>query len=327
MQLSIIVPYYNIKEKFLFRCLSNVFSMKIRRDEYEVILVDDGSKYEPTRVKDAFSTNKRLVWLKQPHRGLGAARNLGLRHARGEYVLFLDADDYLYRHTLPPLLEHAVKTGCDILRFGYRYCHSMEEETVEQPARLQFTSPMDGNNYLRTHHLPSMACVYLFRLSMCMGMNLQFAEDGFIEDEAFTAILHFNARRIVESNSIVYAYYQRPGSITQTLTPKRQKALIRYHFRAICEIHDYYKEQRGLRRPLKGLERKLNALTVDFIRRILVRDNWREEWKNYVGRLKEMKLFPLHGVNYTMKYRVFSILANCSLGRLLLRELLLRDIH
>lgn len=327
MQLSIVIPYYNIEEKYLYRCLTNVFSLKIRRDEYEIILVDDGSDQEPERVKTAFGNNKRTTWLRQPHRGLGAARNLGLNHAKGEYILFLDADDYLYRNTLPPLLKHAKETGCDILRFKHQFCYNFQEETTKQPEQLSFTPPSDGNNYLRTHHLPSMAWVYLFKRSLCMGLNLQFPEEGYIEDEVFTTILHFNARRIIESNAVVYAYYQRPGSITQTTDKKRQSILIKYHFKAIKDLHRYYHEQKSMRRPLQGLERKLNALTVDLIRRILIRKDWQKDWNLYAKELKSLGLYPLHKANYNLKYRLFSLLANQSLGRKLLHALLVKEIH
>jgi len=327
MKLSIIIPYYNIEDKYLFRCLANVFNLEIPRNEYEIILIDDGSKYPPKQAKAHYENNKRTVWLSQPHKGLGAARNLGLAHAHGEYILFLDSDDYLYRGILPSLLEYAITHGCDILRFGYRHCTSMQEETAPQPERLQFTPPMNGNNYLRTHHVPSMACIYLFQRSLCMGINLQFAEEGFIEDEAFTAILHYNARHIVETNAILYAYYIRPGSITQSPSPKRIAALTRYHFKAIRELHEYTCQQRAMRRPIQGLERKLGGLTVDLVRRIVIQDHWKPVWKEYAPKLKELKLFPLRHVNYTVKHRLFSLLANTALGRNLLHELLKRGVH
>jgi len=327
MQLSIIIPYYNIEDKYMFRCLSNVFSLEIPRNEYEIILVDDGSTRPPQKAKAHYEKNKRTVWLSQPHRGLGAARNLGIMHAQGEYILFLDSDDYLYRGTLPPVLAHATKSGCDILRFAYRPCTSMQEETATQPDKIVFTPPMGGNNYLRTHHVPSMACIYIFKRSLCTGINLQFAEKGFIEDEVFTAILHYNARRIVETNTIVYAYYNRPGSITQSNSPKRIEALTRYHFKAINDLYEYTRQQRAMRRPIQGLERKLKGLTIDFVRRIVIQEKWKPVWKEYLPKLKSLKLFPIHGANFTFKHRIFSILANTVLGRNLLHELLKRGIH
>ncbi len=322
MLLSVIIPYYNIEDKYLIRCITSVLNMGIAPEEYEIILVDDGSDIPPIQTEELFAGNGQLYWHHMTHRGLGAARNQGMSRAQGEYILFLDADDYLYANTLPPVLEEIRRSRCDIMRTDYRFCTSMEEEHPAQPSPITFTQPQPGETYMRTNHLPGMACVYLFRKALCTDIGLTFTENGFIEDEVFTTILHDRAQSIVQCNAKIYAYYKRADSITLTPSAERQSELIRYHFRAINEVRNYLLDKQKKQGQLLGLKRKLNSLTVDIIRRILTHQRWKEEWELYEPQLRALHLFPLKECNYTLPFTLFSILASHGWGRILLRELL-----
>ncbi len=327
MLLSIIIPYYNIEDKYLIRSLTSVQDVGISSKEYEIILVDDGSDIQPAQAKARFSESNQIHWHRIGHRGLGAARNHGMKQAQGDYILFLDADDYLYKDSLPPVWEETKKTECDIMRIDYRFCTSMEQEHPAQPSPLTFTPPFSGKTYMQTSHLPGMACVYLFKKELCNHIGLTFVEEGFIEDEAFTTILHDNAHSIIRSNAKVYAYYKRADSITLTPSEERQSELIQYHYRAILTVYDYLHISRQKQSDTSGLERKLNSLTVDIIRRILTHPSWKAEWKIYEPQLKSLDLFPLRDCNYTSQYTIFSLLANHGWSRILLRKLLKRKAH
>lgn len=327
MLLSVIIPYFNIESKYLIRCLNSVIKMGIPTEEFEVILVDDGSECLPTQAKVHFSGNPQLHWFCIEHQGLGAARNHGMKQAKGDYILFLDADDYIYNESLLPIWKETKKMRCDIMRFEYRFCTSIEEEYLTQPSPLTFTLPLSGDIYMHTHHLPGMAWNYLFRKKLCTDIGLTFMEEGFIEDEVFTTILHNKAQSIIQSNAKVYAYYKRADSITLTPSDERQSELIRYHFKAINEVKKYLHTQQLAQNQTYGLKRKLNSLTVDIIRRILTHNKWKKEWKIYEPQLKNLHLFPLKECNYTLSFTLFCILANHAWGRILLRYLLKKKTH
>lgn len=327
MLLSVIIPYYNIEDNLLIRCVNSVLNAGMNEEDYEIILVDDGSERPPVQTEEYFIDNRQIRWSPMLHRGLGAARNHGTKQARGEYILYLDADDYLYAGTFLPVWEETVRSRCDIMRFGYRFCTSIEEEHPKQPATPTFSQPVDGNTYMQTHHLPGMACVYLFRKTLRTDVGLNFSEKGFIEDEAFTTILHYRAQSVVESNTFVYAYYKRAGSITQNRSFDRQSQLSYGLFRAINDVYDFRRVLYADQLPTQGIDRKLNALTVDLIRRILTNDYWELEWIKYERLLQPLHLLPLKGCDYTFKYRMFSRLSNHSWGRSLLRTLLTLGIH
>ena len=90
--LSVIIPCYNVKEKFLNRCVDSVLAQGI--DDYEILLVDDGSDEKYKKIYRIIGEkDKRIKIINQDNKGVSAARNNGLKHAEGEYIVFLDADD------------------------------------------------------------------------------------------------------------------------------------------------------------------------------------------------------------------------------------------
>jgi glycosyltransferase involved in cell wall biosynthesis len=98
MLISVIITSYNY-DKFIERAIRSVFNQSIGRNEYELLIVDDASTDNTLKVLDNYKEDVRLICLKT-NKGLAAARNEGLRKSKGQYVLFLDADDYIHRDLL-----------------------------------------------------------------------------------------------------------------------------------------------------------------------------------------------------------------------------------
>lgn len=120
INISIIIPVYNI-EKYLKCCLNSILEQTFQ--EFEVICVDDGSTDHSLEILEEYKKkDKRIRIFTQENKYAGVARNNGLKHAKGEYVLFLDADDFLEKDTLRLLFSTAEKATADIVVFGhYRY--------------------------------------------------------------------------------------------------------------------------------------------------------------------------------------------------------------
>ena len=113
------MPFYNA-ERYLTACLKSI--MRQTHEALQVILIDDGSTDGSTAIACAFvQADRRFELLRQTNQGQGAARNLGLSQATGEYVLFVDADDYIDRHCV----EHLIASigSDDVIQFGYRRIH------------------------------------------------------------------------------------------------------------------------------------------------------------------------------------------------------------
>jgi len=115
VSVSVIIPVYN-KEKYLRQCLKSVLSQDL--EAFEIIAVDDGSTDSCGKILDEYAAaDPRLKVIHQKNASCGFARNTGLDLAKGEYILFLDSDDFLHQNQLRPAYEFAVSHDADIAVF------------------------------------------------------------------------------------------------------------------------------------------------------------------------------------------------------------------
>ena len=116
---SVIVPIYNV-ESYLSQCLDSILKQSFV--DFEVIMVDDGSKDKSGVICDEYAAkDSRINVFHQSNQGVSKARNVALNHAKGEYVIFMDADDFWYVDTcLETLVNEALRTGADIVRGEYK---------------------------------------------------------------------------------------------------------------------------------------------------------------------------------------------------------------
>ena len=113
--LSIIVPVYNV-EKYLVRCIDSLVTQDVDACDYEIIMVNDGSTDNSLSVaEDLAAKYNNIVIVSHENRGLAAARNTGLRNASGQYVMFVDSDDYLTPNVISKMLKISFDNDLDIL--------------------------------------------------------------------------------------------------------------------------------------------------------------------------------------------------------------------
>ena len=94
--ITFIVTTYNLEDWLLRRCLESITAQGLERENYEIIVVDDESIVSPQHIIDEFAPKANITLYIQEHARQGAARNLALQHAKGEWIQFVDGDDYLY---------------------------------------------------------------------------------------------------------------------------------------------------------------------------------------------------------------------------------------
>ncbi len=115
---SILIPVYNVEETLLRRCVSSCLAQTL--DGVEIIVVDDGSKEETAEICDEFADNPQVKVIHQPNKGLSGARNTAFYAASGEYITFLDGDDYLDEDALETAYKKAKEKGVQAVFFDYR---------------------------------------------------------------------------------------------------------------------------------------------------------------------------------------------------------------
>jgi len=214
MFLSVIIPIYDVCD-YLIRCVDSVVAECDGLD-YEILLVDDGSTDGSSDLCDKIATQlPKIKVLHKPNGGLSDARNYGVLHATGEYVFYLDSDDYLVKDGLKAEVAVAKKTNCDVVcgNFYYKYSDHIELFNKELHDTLVFEG---GEEALRVLIEGKYYQNFAWGKLICRkwAEKFLFPKGKLFEDTYwFHNILH-NANKVVVVNTPVVYYEQRDGSIS-----------------------------------------------------------------------------------------------------------------
>lgn len=239
MKLSIIAPVYNT-EKYLNKCVDSLLDTNFQ--DYEILLVDDGSTDSSPAMIDALEHLHPGVIraIHQKNTGPGGARNTGIRSALGEFILFIDSDDYLAPQALDKLAP-CLDSDFDICIFDAR---SVREtgETLQyltgsknrQPGTLKDTPAL----------LLEMPAVWnkVFRKSLFTEHDIRFPDKAWSEDVRTVFKVYLHAERIITLSEPLYNYVQRGGSIMHSSNCKRNLEIID----AINDLSEYYRAHNAL---------------------------------------------------------------------------------
>lgn len=222
MKFSIIIPVYNV-EQYLRDCLDSVLCQTF--SDWEAVCVNDGSTDGSAAILEEYVIkDRRFKIVTQPNGGLSAARNSGMEEAKGDYIVFLDSDDWLELNALETLVRNL--DGEDMLCFsGRRYFE--DEKEYRQADNLNERSYSSGMEYYNENALQSrdfaFVCVVLraYRRDFIVCNHLWFKEGIFHEDNLFTPIACYHAKKVKQIGDCLYDYRVRANSITTTSNIKR----------------------------------------------------------------------------------------------------------
>jgi glycosyltransferase involved in cell wall biosynthesis len=217
-KISVVIPCYN-SEKFVDKAIDSVLRQSL--NEIEIILVNDGSNDKTSIILQQYKMedNRIEVVSHGKNQGLGAARNSGMAVASGEYIFFLDSDDYLHPNFLESLYDKALQENLDILQAQF-IIHTNENKEIYPKDLIPFLQPVNGIQYYNEGiFVEPKACGKLWKNSFIKENNLQFS-NGYFEDMLMVHKAFFLAKRI---NNIIlpgYHYIIRKESISQSLNKK-----------------------------------------------------------------------------------------------------------
>lgn len=217
IKFSVIVPTYNV-ERYLPKCIESIINQTY--SDLEIILVNDGSPDGCLEIMQRYAKqDKRIIVVSQENGGLSAARNAGLRVATGDYVSFIDSDDWVEPDMFSVLAAHLSAASPDYACF--RLCFDNEktgkstvygtpypiEELVGREAILEDT--------LKVRHIPTSACSKVYNRTFLSDNNL-FFELGIVnEDTLFSIQAACCAKKVTFVNRVLYHTIERDGSISR----------------------------------------------------------------------------------------------------------------
>lgn len=310
LKLSIIVPIYNV-EPYLCKCVDSILTQDLSPDEYEIILVDDGSPDGCPAICDEYASRYAFIHvLHRPNGGLSAARNSGLKVAKGKFVQFVDSDDYLEPNVLGGLVEQMEREELDVLRFDCQNVRITSDNTYEvfQPYKHPHqvdkrTDVVDGITYLN-ERLGYACYAWQFVLRREMLADIIFTEGIHFEDVDWTPRMLLAAVRVNSTTTIAYNYLLREGSITGTINVANKRRNLEDSLRVVENLGALYTQY-----PQCMWLKNMQSLMVcgDMC---AVAMHFYSERKAYLHRIRQMHVLPLHianqGRTYTRRARIIN---------------------
>lgn len=314
IKLSFIVPVYNVAS-YLRKCVDSLLTQDY--DDYEIILVDDGStdnsgaicnEYTSPSFVNSLTRSVVIKVIHQENGGLSAARNAGIMAAKGEYICFVDSDDYWEENVLGGLMEQVEQDDLDVLRFNYRNVNERYEEFYpnRDPKRDVDFSEMvtDGETFLNERLGPMCyAVMFIIKRDMLYndGMSRDkslndplllndaclFKEGIYFEDTDWTPRMLLRAQRVASTSKVVYNYLWRTGFITLPTDPIKRKKVLEDKIRL---IRGFQEQSKFVKDPIwfRWMETNtvmtiLSAIAVSPV----------DSRKLYIKELKALHVFPL----------------------------------
>lgn len=221
--LSIVIPAYNV-EKYIYPCLDSVLKQDLNEDEFEIILINDGSTDNTHNViSDILASAKNITYIQQANQGLSCTRNRGIEIAKGRYILFVDSDDILIPHSIKPMLEYAINNSLDILKANVETVDNKEvlkDNYTQKVTWPEFeTNIISGELGFIQKYDPAQSYVpmHLFSRFFIDKHNLRFLEKTYFEDVAFTVHAYLKAKRFMAIPYTHYIYRRNDTSIMSTM--------------------------------------------------------------------------------------------------------------
>ena len=238
--LSIIVPLYN-SERFLPKCVESLLNQDIPHEDYEIILVNDGSPDHSKDVAERYASEfPNIVVLSQENKGTSGARNTGLRYATGKYVYFVDPDDYILENSLKDVLQKMEDESLDVLRFGYTEVDEDYRPTksCKHPEQPDYSSKiMDGFTFMGERL--GVACyvwTFIYKLSIIKDNNIYCFEGDYFDDTPWLPQVLSHAQRVDSIDWKRHYYLVRSNSLVQSVSSTSVRRKIEGHKFLIGEL-------------------------------------------------------------------------------------------
>lgn len=292
---SIIIPVYNV-EQYLKRTLDSVFKQTYQN--FEVIVVNDGCTDKSMDIARKYD----VKIIDTTHVGVSEARNIGVTYARGEYLLFLDSDDY-WDIKLLESIQQSIKNRPDVIRFQVRnvYDDGTKHDFLESTF-VDFSGEKAFEKICTFHYVESVWC-YAIKRTYYNKNKFRFAKDKIHEDFGLTPLIIIKATKVNSISYVGYNYYRRSGSIMNTQTYSWTKR----------KVHDFYEHYLYLSEAIKTINVD-STIFRSFIANSMIMkicELHGKEYKEYKRKLWKKKIYN-ELMSNTVSRKIKKILVQCS---------------
>lgn len=304
--ISFIIPAYNAS-KTIKRAINSILNQSNQEIDFEIIVVDDGSKDNLRKVINEYSPSELqyIRYFKKENGGLSDARNYGVKKAKGDYIIFVDSDDYVSRKLLKDIQKY-IKKDYDLIKWNAVIVNENDERIEEtEPNELASVTGEEGFNLLYGRD-KLLVCVwnYAFKRELVM----EFPKGAFHEDFATMPLTMLKAKKMIITNKEEYFYVQTQNSIMRSDDKEKEKKkmldLLMHYDNIVAEVDKIDVSQYT----------KENVLIfATYAALAVLNDVEGENRKLYLSEIKKRKMYKnikvrnlrslVKRILYTIKYR------------------------
>jgi glycosyltransferase involved in cell wall biosynthesis len=252
VKISVIIPVYKA-EKYLRRCIDSVINQTYKN--LEIVLVDDGSPDKCGLICDEYAQNdNRITVIHKENEGVSKARNSGIKVVSGDYIYFLDSDDFIELNTISILHRHAIETNADIIIGNYKAINQNNEIKPCNPFNRKSFTKRDYKNtsekfkYFFGKSYGRNVWNRFYKTSYLKSLDIVFEEDNlnYAEDFLFNLKVFIHSPSVVLVNEYTYYYFQNDNSITNSY----KRDLTEKYLTLLNSFYEYAKELDKLNKNL-----------------------------------------------------------------------------
>ncbi len=316
---SVIIPVYNVAP-YIAKTLDSVLRQGLEASEYEVIMVNDGSEDSSADICREYCErfpNFKLV--NQENAGVSAARNRGIDAAQGEYVVFLDADDYLLDNGLQlASCQFRNRNDVDVIHYFSSY-DFWPVKPIDNTLEFDGT----GHDYILHSGLPSFCWLFFYRKSFLDEHQIRFKPYIVGEDQLFSSTVCLANPHIVSTKADIYRYVVREKSATTKRDVTHTRRCVIDYLDAYHDIIQAMEKYRvdGRMPVYNKCMASLNSKKMYGFSRILSSDYRKKEYEKVMAKCRDTAFYPVTGADLGAKGKMTTMLMNGAMNSYLAYKL------
>jgi capsular polysaccharide biosythesis protein cpsI len=301
IKLSFIIPIYNV-EVYLERCVQTLYMQGIPEEDFEIIMVNDGSTDNSFAIAQKIANeHKNIKLFTQENQGSSVARNIALDNAKGKFVSFIDSDDYLIPYTLKQVLEIAEENLAEICSFKLIVQNPLGDKLGSEQ-NIPKMSLISGEEAIVRGVIFWSVCTSLFSLEFLNQHNIRFANGIISQDSEFNMRAYPFAERVIFTDIISYYYFD---NITSATKSKDLKKVLKKVKSLIYIANSTKQVATQLKSPIlrSNYIQRSNSIVVGLLR-VLIKNSYSlsvDNKREIFEIIKENKLFPIKGDTLSWK--------------------------
>ena len=284
IKVSIIIPVYGV-EKYISQCLESVINQSY--ENIEIIVVNDGTKDNSMKIVEEYLLDERIKIINKENGGLASARNRGIEEATGEYIYFLDSDDWIEVNTIEVLVEES--NNLDIIYSNFWYFDEKNKKKRKNKEKIKSNMSMTGE-YLLGYSTEIMVWNKIYKKSFLEEKQLRFLEGIIHEDEEFTFKCYMNSPQVKYID--IYTYNYRINRENSIMNDIKNKEKIEYSIKSFEMI-------------VENLKKSLKDDFSEFIKlRFFLRER---NLKNFISKKRERSISKEEIINFEKELNNFDM--------------------